>query len=329
MTLVEMAEQVTERLGVTDDNTLAQAKKFLRRRYAMVFDSQLWSDSLVAVSYTNTDEEEVIHVPNIIDKVLQIRVGDSGSSHTLQQINHQQVFQINPDALDEVGDRVAWTELSPAATWEPVVEANALVFWSSDANDTTQQLVIRGIATSGVSSTVDYTVNLSGTSRVYTDVNGVILSGIAVVEMISKPTTIGEVSIVKAATTSDVLTTTDRIGILEPWERNRRYARVQLLRAVATDATTTESLLFYGKRRLLPMEEDLSAPQISQIDDILIAFATADMLERERQYGKAQLKVQEANALLANRMIQERNQKGNRVQIIPQTETYCEEGLMY
>lgn len=324
-----MAEQVTERLGVTDDNTLAQAKKFLRRRYAMVFDSQLWSDSLVAVSYTNTDEEEVIHVPNIIDKVLQIRVGDSGSSHTLQQINHQQVFQINPDALDEVGDRVAWTELSPAATWDPVVAANALVFTSTDANDTTQQITVRGMAMTGETSTSTYTLNLSGTSRVYQDVNGDYIKDMDLVEIVSKPSTLGTVSISKAATVADVLTTTDRIGTLEPWERNRRYARVRLLRAVETDATAAESLMFYGKRRLIPMEEDLSAPQLSQIDDILIAFTTADMLERERQYGKAQLKVQEANALLANRMIQERNQKGNRVQIIPQTETYCEEGLMY
>lgn len=326
MTLVEMAEQVTERIGVTDDSTLGQAKKFLRRRYAMVYDSQLWSESLVAVSMTNTDEDEIIHVPPVLGKVLQIRYGASGSSRLLQPVNHQQIFQINPDALDEEGDRVAWTELSPSATWQPVASSNYFGIYSSSASDTTQQVTLRGY---GDSFEYTFTLDLGGTGKVYQDVNGSYISGLDVVEVMSKPVTQGRISLYIGTSAFDVPTASTRVATLEHWQTVQRQPRLRLLRAKAADATTTESLLIYGKRNLAPLVDDYSAPQISQIDDVLIALATADMLERERQYGKAQLKVQEGNSLLANRMMQERNQSSIRSQIIPQTETYSEEGLMY
>ena len=329
MTLLEMAEQVAERIGVADDHTLAQAKKFLKRRYALVYDSQLWSETLIAVPHTNTDEEDIVHVPSVMEKVLQIRYGSSGSSYLLQQINHQQVFQINPDALDEEGDRVAWTELQPAATWEPVAATNYFAIIGTNTGDTTQQVTIKGHDTSGISESVSFTLNLAGTARVYQDVNGDYITGMTVVEMISKPETLGLVSVVKGTDFTDILTSTDKCTSLASWETSRQHVRVQLLRSVAQTAASTESLLFYGKRRLVPLVGDTDTPVITKIDDVLIALATADMLERERQYGKAQIKVQEGNALLANRLMSERNQKGNRMQIIPSVEVYNEEGLMY
>lgn len=53
-----------------------------------------------------------------------------------------------------------------------------------------------------------------------------------------------------------------------------------------------------GRKVLSRLSEDGDVPAIRNIDQVLIVFATADMLERAHQYGKAQAKFSEAGALL-------------------------------
>jgi hypothetical protein len=82
----------------------------------------------------------------------------------------------------------------------------------------------------------------------------------------------------------------------------------------------TVPILITGKRTFVNLVNDTDSPIIRNIDNPLIAFATADMLERQRQYGKAQAKVSEATSLL-NVMIQLETEKGgNMPRIIPFTE---------
>jgi len=61
------------------------------------------------------------------------------------------------------------------------------------------------------------------------------------------------------------------------------------------------------------------------LDDALIAFAMADLLERERQFGKAQAKVGEAVALVNETLLAERDQQQNHIQIIPEVYDYAEQ----
>ena len=323
MTLADMADQVTERIGVTDDNTTLQAKKFLRRRYQVVYDSQLWSDAQVAVPYTLYNGADVIHVPAMLETILQIRVGASGSSQLLRQINHQQVFQLNPDALDEVGSRVAWTELSPSATLAPLVGNEFLTLYSTSVNDTGVEVRVRAQRTVAYGSDlVDWTVRVDGTTEVFQSSVGLI-TAVVNVESISKPVTQGEIRMGNLSSPGAVY------ARIKASDSHPSYKRVQLLRAAASANASGEALLFYGKHVINPLIHDNDVPQIKNIEEVLIAYTTADMLERERQWGKAQLKVQEGSALLMSRILAERTQKSNSIQIVPDTETYAEEGYVY
>ena len=50
---------------------------------------------------------------------------------------------------------------------------------------------------------------------------------------------------------------------------------------------------------------------------VVLALASADMLERQRQYGKAQAKVQEAQGQLQILLDLEKNQSANESRIVP------------
>lgn len=87
------------------------------------------------------------------------------------------------------------------------------------------------------------------------------------------------------------------IGTLLPADlRSPKHNRVQLVPAPAV-ATTINVL---GKKPFIPLDFDNETPAIKNVDDCLIAFGCADLLERVRQYGKAAQKLQEAEALLAD-----------------------------
>jgi len=53
-----------------------------------------------------------------------------------------------------------------------------------------------------------------------------------------------------------------------------------------------------GKKRVRPMRHDYDEPQVRGIDNALISFVEGDLLERSRQYAKAQVKYSEASSLL-------------------------------
>lgn len=58
------------------------------------------------------------------------------------------------------------------------------------------------------------------------------------------------------------------------------------------------TLQVVGKRTLILLNGDTEVPVLRNIDNALIAFAMGDLLERQRQYAKAQAKFQEAGAHL-------------------------------
>ena len=61
---------------------------------------------------------------------------------------------------------------------------------------------------------------------------------------------------------------------------------------------TAKTLLVLGKLKVVALD-DLDSPKINGIDNALLAFVEADMLQHLRQYGKAQVMQQEASAQLA------------------------------
>jgi hypothetical protein len=72
------------------------------------------------------------------------------------------------------------------------------------------------------------------------------------------------------------------------------------------------------KSEIRPLVADTDAPMISGIDNALIKYGTADMLKRQRQYGKAQLETGEGDRLLAVARDAETNQTARVMRITPE-----------
>lgn len=82
----------------------------------------------------------------------------------------------------------------------------------------------------------------------------------------------------------------------------------------------TYPLKIVGKRPITTLG-DTDSPILRNIDRAWAAFTQADMLERQRQYGKSQAKVQEASALLNEMISVETEQSGNMPRVIPWAES--------
>jgi len=90
-------------------------------------------------------------------------------------------------------------------------------------------------------------------------------------------------------------------------------ARIQLLEKPDKDGT----LLILGKEKITPMNEDGDSPRLHGVTNTLIAFVEHDLLQYDRQFGKAQVKQQEASALLTKMQHIESYQEARIQQIIP------------
>ena len=71
---------------------------------------------------------------------------------------------------------------------------------------------------------------------------------------------------------------------------------------------TGKTLRIFGKRTVPQLANDSDIQRLRNCDNAIIAYAMGDMLERARQYGKAQAKFQEAAALLELAKSVERDQ---------------------
>lgn len=111
---------------------------------------------------------------------------------------------------------------------------------------------------------------------------------------------------------SAVQTTSVTMGLTDLNALKRQ--RIQLLGALA-DPTIIRVL---GKLRAPTFTNDNDDPGLTGIDNCLIAFAQADMLERERQYSKAQVCMQEGQALLAQLKRVETVQQAHNQRFVPE-----------
>lgn len=123
-----------------------------------------------------------------------------------------------------------------------------------------------------------------------------------------KPVTVGTVTLVPQVTGDDAggsLATTDTAS--------PSYQRVRIFQ-IPSAALTLNVL---GKMPVSPLTYDQEVPQIRNIDNCLIAFVCGDLLQRARQYGKAQVMYQEGAALLKELANLETVQAANHTQFIP------------
>jgi hypothetical protein len=308
MTLAEMADLVCDKVGKTDPDTQAFVKKCLRRRYQLIWDMHLWKDTLTLATVQNavysTAPASAFHgqllLPKRIERVLAIRRGEDQSLGD-QELIH--MFLTDPSQFEREGAPLRYSRLHPLAisTWIEE-EEEYLQLRSSSTSDVGVTVRVREDAEAGDGSSEDITLN--GTSLV----NSAKTDYVAPVQ-IAKPETVGTITVTGYRTGSV-------LAVLGPKETSVTYARVRLHDTPESE----EDYLVLGKTKCANFTEDYDTSVIPGIDDALIAFAQCDLLEKLRQYAKAQAKATEALAQVEKAKNLETRQTTNTVRMVPVVE---------
>lgn len=275
MTVQEMSDQITQKLFKTDAASVAACKGFIRRRYRMLYDGSLWKDTL-EVSSNIAASTNVITLPESISLLIGVRWNNC----LIDPVELSFLLRIDPSAFERVGTPVRVAELPPIGMSANPATAEAFTFVSSSASDVALTFLLRG-ELSGVPQYEEITLN--GTTPVTSTKSW------TKVTTASKAVTTGTVTVAGATSATTYLT-------LWPEETEKKYLQIQLF---SSPADTTKTILALGKKRFQDLVKNQDSPIIRGIENALLAYAEADMLQRERQYGKATAKVEEAGAMLA------------------------------
>lgn len=185
---------------------------------------------------------------------------------------------------------------SGAARQAKVMLGYRLSFRSSSSGDTSVKIYLRGLDISGVDDREELT--LSGTSIVSSTRH------LAEVVSLSKDETAGAVIVDDAQGYSFKLS---------PKQRESRFTRVELTQA----PTEIKDMGVVFKKRVRDLLSDGDAPQVNSIEQALMAYALGDLYTKQRQLNKAQLKYQEASALLEVVRHREMIQQTRHVVMVP------------
>ncbi|HTI69675.1 MAG TPA: hypothetical protein VMF06_06900 [Candidatus Limnocylindria bacterium] len=327
MTLAQLADLVCRKIGKTDSESVAACKDFLRQRHEMIYDSALWAESKDYVAFpfpTTADgyKEEIKPVnpeyagrvifPSSVGRVLALRCGND----LLSPDQAVGLFGRDPEAFEALGTPVSFVEEgSSGLSWTlPNDEENRgdkLQFHTLNDGDAGKRVTIRGRRVILKDSQVV-------PSKVVTEETVTLTASVALatelyvwVESLSKDPTLGVVLV------SSQLLWNEGFDEWEPESNERRHVVCRIVQRPAYDPARPLMLYACVKKKIQPLVSEGDVPVVRGIDNALLAFAQADMLERGRQYSKAQLKTQEAVALLQAAMDLQVGQGASLAQIQP------------
>ncbi len=321
MTLAEMASFVCTKVRETDEASVAACKNFIRQRFEMIYNSQLWRESVGMVSLTvdptATDlaglnaANGIVHMPALVDRVLAIRSADREMVPELPEV----FFRMDYDAFSQQGTPSTYHILSKAVLTFPAARRLYIGSWL-DA-DIGSAYYLRWTDGNNVPQNEAGTIVQNTTDALFkahaaTFKGGNEFVSATSIEMWTKAVTNDQVWL---ASSADVNDPNSEIGI-------RLYAlettstpvcRIQLV----AKPTVSTALRVLCKKRLVPLTNDNDTLCLSNADNCVLAFAQADMLERGRQYGKAQLINQEGMGLLESLVKMSTVQEASNRRVIP------------
>lgn len=311
MTLDDMAQMVCGKVRQTDAASLAKCKTYLRARYKMIAQAELWKDLVYAMTFTFDMTSEtsgevfgpnwfsrdagVWHLPSSVDRVLGLRSSSTG----LDVTDNYQFFKTTLDEFADTGDPVKfYVEQRVVADLRgklAEIEVDGVVLLNGSPDN--QAYKVRYIDLDGEQQ--DFVGNFvagGGSSAAFYP------------QMILSATReTGAQSAYFALSGSEIALAA---GTRTAW---RTYPTIRLVPRPTADV----ALRALVKRKCIELEADSDAPEINGVDNCLMAFAQVDMYERARQMGKAQLKGQEALALLQQLKLVAVAHESTRMQIVP------------
>jgi hypothetical protein len=302
MTLSQLTDHLCQKVGQTDDQSAAAAKGFIQARYRMIWDMALWKNSQVLLScFSDSVAPSQIILPETIERVLGVR---NGSNEVLAQVAPGTVLAYDPGLFSATGRETNFIHLPGVVSRKILPHALRVSFTPLAVDSSTPadaflglKVFIRGGASAELQEEV--TLGLVGqpstTFQYYDEVT-----------VISKPRTPGDVLVDFDGTGGAILLWADQT--IAPL-----HARVQMLPA----PTEPASYLIHGKLRCRGLAHASDTPQLDGVENAVLAFAQGDMLERQRQYAKAQLKIKEGQTLIQELLDLETNQTAYEQRIIP------------
>lgn len=294
MTLASIADYVCKKVGKTDSTSVAICKDFIRQRHEMVYDTGLWKDSIKIEQFCLSTKDSPDSNPYTTDAVnpyayeqeitlpyeIARPIAVLYETTLMSCRDLQALVRIQPEAMFSEGVPASYTEIEPIAFGKSTSSDpfRVMLRARSSSADDGKTVYFKGILDG---RPVSETFVLSTTSRYGSQ-------EFDEVHYVSKPVTSGTITFSNGA-----------IDQVIPAEETR-YSLCRLRLSLVPEYVSGEQvcMIVVGKKRLRPLRNDYDDPQIRGIDNALIAFAEGDMLERSRQFGKAQIKFSEASSLL-------------------------------
>jgi hypothetical protein len=292
MNLIELATTVCTSVRAKDDDAVADCKMFLNNRYQMIWNGDLWRDSLYtwagklgaqsgdSVDLGNdweSNAEGYYLFPQIVARVLAIRT----TGKTIDVAGVDRMFAVDPDAFLRTGTPMDYHGLSPAL-WVNSTSKSVRLF-VTDNNDIGVQVTVRYVTLDGIRRTDTISI-----ATKYPTVSSGLPIVPAIIEQVTKPTTSGNI-LVSAATGPFTITGYPTDTTLCP------KARVRFLPKPSA-AMTFEALV---KKQAAPLTSDYDCPELRGVEQALMAFVEGDMLRRARRFNQANELYSEASTLLS------------------------------
>ena len=292
MTLGDYIDLVCTKVHRTDLPSREEARKYIASRYQMIYESYPWRDAC-EVAGTVLPASQTVILPHIADRIMACRWA---TGITLRNESLWTILQIDPGRFDQVGDPVTYTIYSPSAVHSPPMGNKVLISTSV--------------------SSPDFSVSIYGSYQGQDKSETIMLTSAATpvpstnsyddIFTLSKYNDTHDLSVRRADTSDEVL-------YLSAGEKERKHQRLHFH---STPSNTTTALVLY-KRHIKPLINDSDAPELAGIDNALLSCSIADMRESERQYAKANMKMEEGVALVKTMADLERHQSESVVRLIP------------
>lgn len=315
MNLAELADLVCETVRKPDSDSVAACKTYLKRRDQMLWDGNLWRDSLFEfTSSLDPDaafdiqtnpllaDSGIVLLPRSIDRVLALRKSDG----VLPVQNMERFFMDTLDGFAQTGAPCEFALLSPVVWQFNTVQK----LWIYNAGEAVSVTVRAFDTISGEVQTQTFAV--TATPQIFQPVASII-PDVSTIEDVFKNTSFANISLAYGASISSL---TAFSAILATETRMQKYQRVRLFPR-PTSAISIRALV---KRKYLPITDDYEEPRLRQAENVLIAYATGDMLRRSNKFGMANEAYAEGAALLAKLENIEFFQQAQRMQLVPEIE---------
>lgn len=254
--LAEMTDAVSARTGKWDIESVVLIQEFLRRQYQSVYDATLWSESTVIASVISDGEQIVL--PEYFDRVISVRADSKLGQVDAFDISF--LFGINPQIFDRTGSAVGFSYLTPVGVSILPPQREQLYLVTTSATDKSN-VFIKG---ESAGREVSENVVLNGLTQVQT------VNSYDVPLTVAKNITAGDVSVIGVS--SLLLMET-----IPAAERERKHMRLWL----QPHPGVQQTCLILGKRRIRPLVQDEDTPLLRDIQGVLIAAASADVLSME------------------------------------------------